>query len=408
MPAQHLALFIPSRQAPFALGAREINEPGPGEILVRVKATALNPSDAKVQKRGIYVSRYPAVLGSDGAGVVERVGEGVTRFDPGDDVFFHGAYDDNDLSTFQQYCIAVVDFAAKIPDNLSYEQASTLGLGLGTAAIGLYGRSNGIGLTPPWKHGGVGKYRNMPILIFGGLGSVGNYVIQLAKMSGFSPIIATAALKHTEHLKSLGATHVIDRYLSFDGLKQALARITSAPINVIYDTVSIRETQEAAWKLLGPQGRLVLTLPSVIDRHPHDRREIVLTNGNPHLEENWETGRQLWLHLGRWLEKGEIRPNHVEVIPGGLKGIGTGIERFDGGQIEGVKLVARPQDTESDCAMSMMSPAIHHVMKDLRRTPSMRYIRLRMATRFLRSFVMARHDTDQRSEIEFGGWPISK
>jgi len=386
MPAQHLALFIPSRQAPFALGAREINEPGPGEILVRVKATALNPSDAKVQKRGIYVSRYPAVLGSDGAGVVERVGEGVTRFDPGDDVFFHGAYDDNDLSTFQQYCIAVVDFAAKIPDNLSYEQASTLGLGLGTAAIGLYGRSNGIGLTPPWKHGGVGNYRNMPILIFGGLGSVGNYVIQLAKMSGFSPIIATAALKHTEHLKSLGATHVIDRYLSFDGLKQALARITSAPINVIYDTVSIRETQEAAWKLLGPQGRLVLTLPSVIDRHPHDRREIVLTNGNPHLEENWETGRQLWLHLGRWLEKGEIRPNHVEVIPGGLKGIGTGIERFDGGQIEGVKLVARPQDTESDCAMSMMSPAIHHVMKDLRRTPSMRYIRLRMATRFFALF----------------------
>ncbi|KAG8213339.1 chaperonin 10-like protein [Butyriboletus roseoflavus] len=207
MPAQHLALILPSRQAPFVLGAREINEPGPGEILVRVKATALNPSDAKVQKRGIYVSKYPAVLGSDGAGVVERVGEGVTRFDPGDDVFFHGAYDDNDLSTFQQYCIAVVDFAAKIPDNLSYEQAATLPLGLGTAAIGLYGRSNGIGLMPPWKHGGAGKYRNMPIIIFGGSGSVGNYVIQLAKMSGFSPIITTAALKHTEYLKGLGATH---------------------------------------------------------------------------------------------------------------------------------------------------------------------------------------------------------
>lgn len=86
MPGQHLALILPARQAPFALGTRERNEPGPGEILIRVKATALNPSDAKVQKRGIYVSKYPAVLGSDGAGVVERVGEGVTRFDPGDDV----------------------------------------------------------------------------------------------------------------------------------------------------------------------------------------------------------------------------------------------------------------------------------------------------------------------------------
>jgi len=407
MPAQHFALVLPSRQAPFALGVREINEPGPGEILVRVKATALNPSDAKVQKRGIYVSKYPAVLGSDGAGVVERVGEGVTRFDPGDDVFFHGAYDDNDLSTFQQYCIAVVDFASKIPDSLSYEQAATLPLGLGTAAIGMYGRANGIGLMPPWKHGGVGKYRNMPILIFGGSGSVGNYVIQFAKMSGFSPIITTAALKHTEYLKGLGATHVIDRYLSFSGLQQAVARITSAPINVIYDTVSIRESQEGAWALLGPQGRLVLTLPSVIDRHPSDRREIVLTNGNPHLEENWETGRQLWLHLGRWLEKCEIRPNRVEVISGGLKGIGPGLEKFDGGQIDGVKMVARPQETESDCAMMMSHPS-HPMIKGLRRTPSMRYIRLRMATRFLRAFVMARHDPDQRGDMEFGGWPISK
>lgn len=133
-------------------------------------------------------------------------------------------------------------------------------------------------------------------------------------MSGFSPIITTAALKHTEYLKGLGATHVIDRYLPFSGLQQGVARITSAPINVIYDTVSIRETQEGAWALLGPQGRLVLTLPSVIDRHPNDRREIVLTNGNPHLEENWETGRQLWLNLGRWLEKGDIRVSAIGSI----------------------------------------------------------------------------------------------
>ncbi|KIJ60388.1 hypothetical protein HYDPIDRAFT_117306 [Hydnomerulius pinastri MD-312] len=346
MTGQHLALILPARQAPFTVSTRETNDPGPGEILIKVKATALNPGDAKIQKRGIYVSRYPAVLGSDGAGVVERVGEGVTRFDPGDDVFFHGAFDDNDLSTFQQYSIAVVDFAAKIPDNLSYDQAATVPLGMGTAAIGLYGRTNGIGLVAPWKSGGQGKYRNMPIVIFGGSGSVGNYVIQLAKMSGFSPIITTAALRHTDHLKRLGATHVIDRHLSFPALKQAVARVTSAPINVIYDTVSIRETQEAAWGLIGPQGRLVLTLPSVIDKRPDDRREIVLTNGNPHTEDNWETGRQLWMNLARWLEKGDIQPNSVETISGGLKGINSGLERFDCGQIDGVKLVARPHETE--------------------------------------------------------------
>lgn len=404
MTGKHLALILPARQSPFTVGVRETNEPGPGEILVRIRSTALNPSDAKAQKRGIYVTKFPAVLGSDAAGVVEKVGEGVTRFDPGDDVFFHGAYDDNDLSTFQQYAIAVVDFAAKIPDSLSYDQAATLPLGIATATIGLYGKVNGLSLVPPWKHGGLGKYRGMPIIIFGGAGSVGNYAIQLARMSGFSPIITTASLRNTNYLKNLGATHVIDRYLSLPELKQAVERITSAPIHVIYDTVSIRETQEAAWQLLGPQGRLVVTLPSVID----DRQRVIHTNGNPHSEENWETGRQLWLHLSRWLEKGDIVPNHVETIPGGLKGIGAALERFEGGQVDGVKLVARPPETESDLDLISSSP-YHQQVKGLRRTPSMRYIRLRMATRFLRSFVMARHiELDRRAEMEYGGWPFDK
>lgn len=86
MTGKHLALILPSRQAPFTVSPRETNDPGPGEILVRIRSTALNPGDAKIQRRGLYVNKFPAVLGSDGAGVVEKVGEGVTRFDPGDDV----------------------------------------------------------------------------------------------------------------------------------------------------------------------------------------------------------------------------------------------------------------------------------------------------------------------------------
>lgn len=125
-------------------------------------------------------------------------------------------------------------------------------------------------------------------------------------MSGFSPIITTASLKNTNYLKSIGATHVLDRYLPFSQLEREVQRITNAPINLIYDTVSIRETQEAAWRLLGPQGKLVLTLPPVVNKQPDDRRGIVLTNGNPHTEDNWETGRQLWLHLARLLGNGDI------------------------------------------------------------------------------------------------------
>src|SRR6267154_4990133 len=87
MPDQQLALIVPSKQATFVVAGRKIPQPGPGEVLVRVQATALNPFDAKIHKDGTFVDSYPAVLGTDGAGIVEEVGEGVTRFDPGDRMY---------------------------------------------------------------------------------------------------------------------------------------------------------------------------------------------------------------------------------------------------------------------------------------------------------------------------------
>ncbi|KAH7921596.1 GroES-like protein [Leucogyrophana mollusca] len=345
MPGDQLALILLSKQGRLAVAPRGRPEPGPGEVLIKVQAAALNPSDAKIAKLGIFVEHYPAVLGSDGAGVVEEVGEGVTTFAVGDRIFCHGAFDDNDLATFQQYTVAVADFAAKIPRGISFDEASTIPLGIGTAAIGLYGTVHGIGLVAPWEQGGQGKYARSPIMIFGGSGSVGNFVIQLAKLSGFSPIITTSNMRHSDFLRSIGATHVVDRYLSLSALRAAVGRITSAPINVVYDTISIRDTQKAAWDLLAPTGKLVLTLPSLIEKEAGDRREIVLTNGSPHRAPNRETGRELWANMERWVEEGHIVPNHVETLPHGLDGIIDGLERLYTGHVDGVKLVAHPQES---------------------------------------------------------------
>ncbi len=80
------ALFIPKKQAPFALGTQEIQVPGPGELLVRIQSTALNPVDWKIQVTGYFIENYPAILGTDSAGVVAAVGEGVTNFAVGDNV----------------------------------------------------------------------------------------------------------------------------------------------------------------------------------------------------------------------------------------------------------------------------------------------------------------------------------
>lgn len=345
MPDEQLALILPSKQATFAVAGRKIPKPGPGEVLVKLQATALNPFDAKAHKDGTLVDSYPAVLGTDGAGIVEEIGEGVTKFDPGERIFFHGAFDDNDLATFQQYCVVTTDFAAKVPRSLSLDQASTIACGIGTAAIGMYGTTNGMGLFPPWDRGGWSKYKGWPILILGGAGSVGNYVIQLARLSGFSPIITTASPKHTEYLKTLGANHVIDRYLSLPALKQAVMKITGSRIHIMYDAISTAETQEAAWSLLAPGGKLVVTQPSLIPKDTYDIRQVIPVDGNPQSDENWETGKRLWAHLERWVEDNHILPNHVDLLPGGLRAIPEALERFNAGKVDGVKMVVRPQET---------------------------------------------------------------
>lgn len=87
MPDQQLALIIPSKQATFTVASRKIPKPGPGEVLVKLQATALNPFDAKIHRDGTFVDSYPAVLGTDGAGIVEEIGEGVTKFNPGERMY---------------------------------------------------------------------------------------------------------------------------------------------------------------------------------------------------------------------------------------------------------------------------------------------------------------------------------
>lgn len=80
---QQKALFLESKQGQFVVRQRPVPAPGPGQLLVKVYATALNPVDWKIQELGIFVDKYPAVLGSDIAGEVVEVGQGVTGFTKG-------------------------------------------------------------------------------------------------------------------------------------------------------------------------------------------------------------------------------------------------------------------------------------------------------------------------------------
>ncbi|GJE89860.1 zinc-binding alcohol dehydrogenase family protein [Phanerochaete sordida] len=341
--ATQKALYLPEPKVPVVIQEREINEPGPGEVLIEIHAAALNPSDWKIQALGILVTKFPIVLGIDSAGIVKKVGAGVTNVAVGDRVM-HVGFRDVKNATFQQYTIAPAEIVAKIPPGLTFNQAATLPLAVSAAVTGLYDRNapNSFGITPPWEEGGRGKYAGEPILVIGGASGLGQQAIQFAKLSGFSPIITTASPQNEAFLKSLGATHVIDRSAPLPAAVQA---ITTQPITRIFDAISSEETQNAAYDALTPGGKLVIVLWNLVAAEklvPEKRVEMVITTF--WAPERRELGKSLCAHLPALVEAGEIKPNNVEVLPGGLTGIPAGLEKLRKG-VSALKLVAHPQET---------------------------------------------------------------
>lgn len=99
--------------------------PGPKEVSIRLRAVALNLLDWRRLYLGILVDDWPIVLGSDGAGVVEAVGQGVDKFRPGDEVFSLFGHDRR-AASFQEISVVPEMFAAKKPSNLTFEEAASL------------------------------------------------------------------------------------------------------------------------------------------------------------------------------------------------------------------------------------------------------------------------------------------
>ncbi|KZT70272.1 GroES-like protein [Daedalea quercina L-15889] len=340
------ALLLGSRQGSFDVGNAPVPEPNSNEVLIRVEAVALNPIDWKIQAYGTAVEAYPAVLGSDIAGVVQEVGLNVTRFEPGDRVITQGVIGVNDHSGFQQYTLGYGELTAQIPEWMTFEEAATIPLGLATASLGLYNAysaQTSVGLFPPWEPGGRDHYAGKPFVVFGGSTSVGHYVIQLAKLSGFSPIITTASPYNAPALLALGATHVLDRHLSPNALRAHIASIANGSIDTVYDAVSVPETQNLAYDLLAPGGCLVLVLQDAIeeDRKSADK-QVVTVGASISQAHNRDMGVSLYAALSALLEETEIQPNSVEVLPCGLTGIPAGLQRLRAG-VSNVKLVAQPQ-----------------------------------------------------------------
>jgi NADPH:quinone reductase-like Zn-dependent oxidoreductase len=172
---------------------------GPGEVQVRVRASSVNGWDVFVlsgHARGSMEHRYPVVGGKDDAGVIDSVGEGVTRFTVGDEVA--GIVPPEPFlsrGSYAEYLVVPADgWIEPKPANLDFEQAASVGLAALTALVS-------VDAVDP-SDGDV-------VLLIGATGGVGSYAVQLAARRG-AKVVATALPEDEPWIRGLGATEVVD------------------------------------------------------------------------------------------------------------------------------------------------------------------------------------------------------
>ncbi|KAF5309202.1 hypothetical protein D9619_012811 [Psilocybe cf. subviscida] len=347
-PTTQKALYLEKKQGDFIIGdIIPVPKPKAGEVLIKVMAAGLNPIDWALKATGMYIENYPAVLGFDYAGIVEELGDGVVDLKVGDRVFSESSFQKGHEG-FQQYALGIASTMSKIPNNISFDQAGTIGVTLATAVVGLYQTApNGLGVTVPSLSSPPAVKPGTPFVVIGGTTSVGQYAIQLAKFSGFSPIIATASLSNASYLQSLGATHVFDRGLSADDLKAQISAVTSVPIHHVFVTVAPPPVQELGLQILDKGGRVAVIKPQP-EIKSGDGKEVAGVAAFLRMPKNIPLLEPFFHDLAaELLKKGIIKPNVIEVLPNGLHGVPDGLVRLGKGEVSALKLVVRPQDSDS-------------------------------------------------------------
>lgn len=212
-------------------------EPRTNEILVRVKAASVNPTDWKHRAHGGFLGQPPFVLGWDLSGVVEAVGIGVARFVPGDEVFGmlsypfgHGAHAD--------YVAAPASWFAPKPASLDHVQAAALPLVSLTAWQALVENAD----VQPGQR----------VLIHAAAGGVGHVAVQIAKARG-AHVIGTASAGKHDFLRELGVDEAID-YREVDFAEEV------GDVDVVLDTIG-GEYSTRSLRTLRPGGIVVSILP---------------------------------------------------------------------------------------------------------------------------------------------------
>jgi NADPH:quinone reductase-like Zn-dependent oxidoreductase len=258
-------------------------EPGPGEVLVRIRSTTVNPIDWKF--RAGYLKEFmplelPHVLGFDLSGTVETVGSGVSEFAAGDEVFGRGS------GMYAEYAVAPASTIAPKPAALTFDQAATLGVGGITAWVGLFDSAK---LEPGQR-----------LLVQGGAGGVGAIAVQLGRWKG-AHVVATTSTPNVEFVRALGADEVVD--YTAGNFEDSVG-----DIDVVFDTVG-GEVTDRSWAVLKPGGLLVVIagMPDADKAAAHGVRTAGVQAP--------EVTSPILRELAKLVESGDLDPQVGRVFP---------------------------------------------------------------------------------------------
>lgn len=277
------------------------------DLMVKVRAISVNPVDTKIRRNVSPASGAWKVLGWDAVGEVVEVGEAVTGFRPGDQVFYAGALDRPGANS--EYHLVDERIVGRKPQSLSDAEAAALPLTAITAWEMLFDR---LDVRRP-----VAGAANA-ILVIGGAGGVGSITIQLLRALTDVTVIATASRPETQDwVRKLGAHHVVDH-------RQPLAPQVAAlglgqPAFVFSTTETLDHLADIA-ELIAPQGRFgLIDDPSTLDVMPFKRKSVsvhweLMFTRSLYQTADMAEQRRLLDEVSKLVDAGSIRTTVTEVL----------------------------------------------------------------------------------------------
>ncbi|ASW01961.1 zinc-dependent alcohol dehydrogenase family protein [Paraburkholderia aromaticivorans] len=238
------ALVLNRYNGPLELTAVPMPKAERGQVLVRVKASGLNPLDTKIRSGNAAHAKHPLplVLGIDMAGTIEAVGEGVTGFSVGDDVYGMTGGVGGLQGSLAQFQAVDARLLAHKPSNLSMKEAAAIPLSFITSYEGIADRAK-------LKAG-------QTVLVQGGAGGVGHVSVQLAIAMG-ARVFATVSERDSDLIKAYGATPIDYRANSVDKYVEALTQ--GEGFDLVADTVG-GASLDASFKAVKQFGHVVSAL----------------------------------------------------------------------------------------------------------------------------------------------------